>query len=210
MAAEEADIVAEWQQLAMDGGEQRGMVAIFEIRPPDGPAEQHIPDQRDAQRLGDEDDMTRGMARAVQHGEILAGDLHPVTFHQPAVRGDVAPRQIPSRRRLFQPIEQDLVAPVRPLDRHGGTLCRGQGGAQLIRAGGVVGMAMGEQDALDRDLELAQRGEDSVDLSPWINDNAPHCPIIPQHGAVLLEGGDRDDGGLEGHGGGVLLCSAGP
>ena len=51
---------------------------------------------------------------------------------------------------------------------------------------------MGEQDALDGDAGLVDGGEDAVHVAAGIDNQSEFGRVIPQDGAVLLEGGDRD------------------
>src|SRR5688572_2884241 len=58
----------------------------------------------------------------------------------------------------------------------------------------MVDMAMGEQDLLDRDAMLGG-GVEPVEVPTGIDKCAEHRLRAPQQGAVLLQRGDRDDGG---------------
>ena len=60
--------------------------------------------------------MPRRMARAVQHTEVLAGDLYDLAFGKPPVRRDAGQaRDAVLRRLVWDGVEQGLVIPVRPL-----------------------------------------------------------------------------------------------
>ena len=193
MAAEELDVVAEREQLAADRGNQRRVVAIGEVGAPDRALEQHVAHQRDAERGRDEDDMPRRVARAMQHGEFLAGDRDGLAFLEPAVGRDGLAFHPVARALLGQAGEEELIGAVRPLDRHAERLC------EFRRRAGMVEMAMGEQDALHRHPGLADRRLDAVGIAAGVDHHALLRLVVPDEGAVLLEGRDRDDGGGDAH-----------
>ena len=64
----------------------------------------------------------------------------------------------------------------------------------------MVHMPMRQQNRLDRELHLLNRGQNAVDIAARVDDHALAGLRIPPERAVLLEGGDGDDRGLQGHG----------
>jgi len=80
---------------------------------------------------------------------------------------------------------------LRPLDR------QSQLARQLRRAAGMVDMAVGEQDLLDGDSRLLDGIQDHRNVAAGIDDGT-HLPLIViNERAILLEGSDGDDEGLE-------------
>ena len=71
---------------------------------------------------------------------------------------------------------------LRPLDRHA------ESRASFAVPPGVVDVAVGDEDLLDRDAELGDRGEDAVEVAARSTTAAPSC-VAPQDAAVLLERG---------------------
>ena len=64
-------------------------------------------------------------------------------------------------------------------------------------AAGMIDVAVGQQDALDRDAELAHRVEDPIDVAAGIDHRAPLAGIVEDDRAVLQERGDGNDRGLQ-------------
>src|SRR4029077_14412426 len=69
VAADEADIVAERQQLFLDRVDQRGVAAAGQLGPSDRAVEQDVADMGEAQFLVEEHDAARRMAGAMQDVE---------------------------------------------------------------------------------------------------------------------------------------------
>jgi hypothetical protein len=67
--------------------------------------------------------------------------------------------------------------------------------AERFHAAGMVEMAVGQPDCLQRQGLAAQRGDDAVGVATGVDHDGAEGLLIPQDGAVLLERGDRDDGG---------------
>ena len=77
------------------------MIAVREIRAADGVPEQDVANQRELQRTAGEYDMAWRMARAMQHVEFPAADLHRIAFLQPAIGQHVAHADQPEMRCLL-------------------------------------------------------------------------------------------------------------
>src|SRR5690606_13234393 len=71
VAADEGDIFSARQELGLDGGDQRFMVAAGQIGTPDGAAKQDIADMGEALLVIQIDDVPGRMARAMQHFEFV-------------------------------------------------------------------------------------------------------------------------------------------
>jgi hypothetical protein len=82
---------------------------------------------------------------------------------------------------------------VRPLDRNAEVLL------QLRRAAGVVDMAVGQQDLLDRDAGLLNRAEDARKIAAGIDHGAALRRVVEDERTVLLKERDRNDGGTKRH-----------
>src|SRR5215475_6581402 len=90
MAADEADIVPERQELLGDRLDKRGVAAAGQVGAPDRAVEQHITDMGEAQFLIDVDDAARRMAGAVQDVESEIADSDLLAFLEIAVGIEVA------------------------------------------------------------------------------------------------------------------------
>src|SRR5690606_7198816 len=91
-------------------------------------------------------------------------------------------------------LDQEKIAAVRTLD--GNLQPRGQ----FARSGGMIEMAMGEKNLLQRDACFLDRLHDPVEIAARIGDGAAHGFVIPEKGAVLLERRDGENRGFETHG----------
>jgi hypothetical protein len=78
---------------------------------------------------------------------------------------------------------------MRPLDRHAEAL------AQLVGSGRVVDVSVREQDLLDVDALLPNRRLDPIEVAAGVDHGPDFGGVVPDQGAVLLEGRDRDDPG---------------
>ena len=88
-------------------------------------------------------------------------------------------------------VEQEQVLAVRAFDGNAELL------PQLGRSAGMVDVAMGEQDLLDRDAALADGIEDRGHVAAGIDDGAHLSRLVEDQRAVLLEGRHGNDEGLE-------------
>jgi len=104
----------------------------------------------------DEDEMAGGVAGAVQDVEGDGAELELVALGKEAVGADVAGvLDAEARACGFEVVEEEGVALVGAFEGDAGQRVAEGGGAA-----GVVDVAVGEQDALDRELELLDGGED--------------------------------------------------
>src|SRR5581483_12071263 len=90
VAADEADIVAERQQLVLDRRDQRGVAAAWQVGAADRAIEQHVADMGKAHLPVEIDHAARRMAGAMQDIEGERADLNLFAFLQPAVGREVA------------------------------------------------------------------------------------------------------------------------
>src|ERR1700733_12682747 len=90
VAADEADIVAERQQLVLDRPDQRCMIAAGKVGSSDRAVEQHVADMRKAHLLVEEHHAAGRMARTMQDVEAQFADRGLVAFSEPAVRREIA------------------------------------------------------------------------------------------------------------------------
>ena len=75
----------------------------------------------------------------------------------------------------------------------------------LGRAAGVVEVAVGDPDCVQRQALLRHRAQQGVDRAARIDDGGLHGLAAPDEGAVLLQRRDREDGDADGGGGGWLM-----
>ena len=68
---------------------------------------------------------------------------------------------------------------------------------QFHRAAGMVDMAMRDPDRAGGDRIVLQHRQHLVDIAAGIDDDAVPVVHVEQDGAVLLEGRDRHDAGVE-------------
>src|SRR3981081_2500652 len=90
VAADEVDIVAEWQQFSCDRLDQRGVTAAGQIGASDRAAEQHVADMRETQFLIVEHNTSRRMAGAMQDVEGQFADGNLLAFIEPAIGPEIA------------------------------------------------------------------------------------------------------------------------
>ncbi len=89
--------------------------------------------------------------------------------------------------------DQKAVFPVRAFDGDAELL------RQIRRAARMVDMAMGQHDLLDLHILFGDGGLNTLDFAAGIDHGGLFGVLAPEHGAVLLEGGDGDDDGFHGH-----------
>src|SRR3954464_6782081 len=90
VAADEADVIAERQQLVLDRTDQGGMAAAGQVGAADRAVEQDVADMREAQAPIEKDDAAGRVAGAVQDLEGQLADADRVAFLEPAVGREVA------------------------------------------------------------------------------------------------------------------------
>src|SRR5215468_7252649 len=90
MAADEADVVTERQELCLDRTDQLGVAAAGQIGAADRAGEQDVADMGETQLVAEEHDRARRMAGAVIDVEGEIADLDLLAFVEPAVRSEIA------------------------------------------------------------------------------------------------------------------------
>src|ERR1700730_631727 len=119
VATDEGDVVAERQKLVLDRGQQGCVVAAHNVGAPHRAAKQYVAHGGEAIIPVDEGDTAGRMARAMQYVERQVADLDPVAVIEPAIRrGDTNPVHAELEATGGQPVEQELVGPMRTLDRN--------------------------------------------------------------------------------------------
>jgi hypothetical protein len=93
-------------------------------------------------------------------------------------------------------VDPEAVGLVRPLDGHAGAA------RELGGGGGVVEVAVGDEDALERQALVVEHLLHALEVAARVHDRRTAGALAPEDGAVLLERGDGDDGDL--HGGGIM------
>src|SRR4051794_3260706 len=194
VAAEEGDFVRKRHELHLDRRDEGGVIAADDVGATDGTAEQHVADDGEGLAARDEDDAAGRVPRAVQDVEGKLADRDRVALVEPAVRRNVSRLDhAVLAPALDELIEQELVVPVRALDRHAEPLL------ELGRAAGVIDMAMGQKNLLGRDAGLLDRGKDAREIAARIDDRGAVARVAPEDRAVLLERRHGDDGGAQRH-----------
>ena len=142
----------------------------------------------------EENDMSRRMPGAMPDIEGEPGKLHLVAILQPAVRTKGAEgAETVFGGLVGQGLDEKEVVFMRPLD--GDTEFPGE-----VSCGrGMVEMTMRQQDLLDCDPQFRGSLLDTVEISAGIADRSAHVVVVPEQRAVLLEGRDGKNSGLESH-----------
>ena len=70
--------------------------------------------------------------------------------------------------------EEPVIVAMRPDDLDAGAL------GELGRPAGMIDMAMGQEDAVERNPHLAHRTQDVVDIAAGVDDDAMHGLRRPQ------------------------------
>jgi hypothetical protein len=70
---------------------------------------------------------------------------------------------------------------------------------QFRRTAGVIHMAMRQQDAVNADARFGNGAFNLRNIAARVYHHAALGVLIPDQGAILLEGGHGDDGGGKGH-----------
>src|SRR5690606_35196065 len=168
VARHEGDVIAQRPQLAGDGGDQVGVVAAREIRPADRAAEQHVADLGEARLAVEEHYMARGVARTVDNLPGRLAEGRRVAVAQPAV-GDEAARlgQAVGLALGLDAVDPELVVGMRPLDRDAGA------GLQLGRGAGVIQVAVGDPDAVQRQAAPLDLAQHLIKAAARVDDGGP-------------------------------------
>ena len=85
MAGDEAHVIAQWEEFLPNAADQGGVVPLGKIGTPDGPLEEHVPHLGQAFAGVVEDQVSRGVAGAVQHLKALLAEAHLVPLVEPAI-----------------------------------------------------------------------------------------------------------------------------
>jgi hypothetical protein len=102
------------------------------------------------------------------------------------------------RCSLGQAIDPELVRWVWPDDGQTAQLL-----GQIGRARGMVQVTVGDPDLLKLEFVRLNRRQNQVQITPRVNHSRLARLVVPDQGAVLLEGRDRDGLVLQ-HGG--IIC----
>src|SRR5262249_1134701 len=129
VAADEDEVVAERDELRLDGLNERGVIPVGEVGAADGAAEEHVANERKAVRRVNEAHRARRVAGAVQHREAGTGSAHLVALLKPAIGRDVASQEPHGKTLGSQAVEQELIGDVRTLDGDAAELLLQFGGA---------------------------------------------------------------------------------
>ena len=189
MTGNEGDIVAQGEQAFLDRSEQGFVIATREIRPSNRALEQDVSDLGQPARCVEEDDMTRGVARAMQYVKHDLTKRHLIAILQPARRRKTAHiRKAKHFALLRHAIDPELVFRMRSFDRHPGLLGQGRNPA------GMINMAVRHQNFGQGQLFVGQDSPNTLNVTARINHGRlPRC-LTPENSAVLLEGGNGNDG----------------
>ena len=188
MARNEFDIVTQRPESSGDRVYQRRMVSAREIRAAYRTGEKYITYQREPSGFVKENDMARGVPRAMAYLERGAAELYRVTILQPSIWFErLGFAETEGGRALGQLLDPETILALRPLDGHA---CAP---AQFCRTRTMVDMAMGEKDLLERRAGAFQSIEDPFEVTSRINDGGLVCSLVNQDGAILLERSDGND-----------------
>ena len=186
MTGNELDIVAEREQLFLDRGNQRGMIAAREIGTPDRSLEKHVANLRELAVSVKKHDMPRRMPRAMQNSQFDLAETHAVAVLQPARRDEGgACGKAEHATLLRHALNPERIVGMRSLDRYSRLL--GQGGGPA----GMIDVAMRDQHLAQGQAFGGQHGQDPVNIASGIDNGGLAGFFAPEHGAVLLE---RRDG----------------
>src|SRR6185503_3327495 len=193
VAWQDRQVVAEWQQLRLDAGDELLGVSIGEVGTADRVLEQRVADQREARGHVDEHQVSGRVTGDVQHVECQIADADRLAFDQPAIGFDVARvRDAEARTLSLEAREQEGVALVGSLDRDGERL------GKFGRAARMIEVAVRQKNSFRGDLELIDRAADVRDVAARIDDGCAVGGGAGDDRAILLDRRDRHDGDLEG------------
>ena len=190
MAGDEGDIIAQREELFADAGNQRVKVAARKIGAPDGAGKEHVADLRKTRFFVIKGHVPGRVAGRVQHTQGFFAHLHAVAIGQPALRRTgFHAADAEHLRLLHHAVEPEGVFFVRAFN--------GNVAAQLPDevggTAGVIQMAVGEQDALDGELERLGRGNDLGGVATGVDDCRAARFLAPNERAVLAEGCDGNN-----------------
>lgn len=189
----EADIVPEWEEPLPNRCDEVGVIAARKVGAADRALEEHVADLGDLRLAVEEDDMSGRMARTMEDFEPDFADLDLVTLLQPSVR--------PKTRHAGE--AEHLALKSQPLNEEGIVGVGANDGdvvalRDLCSGPDMIDMAVGEQDALRCQRQLADGGIDGFDVTAWVDDGGVTRLCAPEQGAVLLEGRHGEDAEVHG------------
>ena len=161
------------------------MVAARKIGAADGFVKQHVAGHQQAGFGAVKHNVAGGVAGDVQHLETVAADAQAVVFRQPLLRLESGRH----RKAVFagddgQLFEQEAVVRMRAEHRH-----RPQA-HQLVGAGGVVEMAVGEPHGFEYQAAAVDFCQKLRHVAANVGEYGFAAFVVPQQGAVLAEGGN--------------------
>ena len=131
--------------------------------------------------------MARRVARAVAHLQCVAAQCHGVAVSKPAGGLESASRREAIHgRSLCEAFDPELVTRVRADD--GQLQLLGQIGC----ACGMVHVAVGDPDLFELEVQLFDGPQQHMQIAARIDDRRLARLVVPDQGAVLLEGRDGD------------------
>ena len=148
-----------------------------------------------------EDDVARRVPRAMDDIEDEFTNRYLIAILKPAVGLERPALNAIAAPIIPEPGDPEAVLSVRPLDGHTQLLGEDSGAAAMID------MAVGHQQLLDCHAMLFRCRLESVEIAAGIDESASHRFRAPEQGAILLEGGHRDDRSLERHVGAFVHSS---
>jgi hypothetical protein len=188
MPRDELDRITEGEQAVADRVDQVPMLAAGEVRAPNGPLEQDVPDLGQTSVGIVKDDVARGVAGTVDDLQGSIADGHAIPSIQPLIGTEGRDRSETEHPRLLrQGIKQEGIINVRTQDRHPQTL------GQLGGAADVVDMTVGEEDLDGGNRLLPYQCQEATHLSARVHDGRLTSVPAPEQRAILLERSDRHD-----------------
>ena len=122
------------------------------------------------------------MSRAMENFKSMPADLDMIALVEPAVWLDVAGARDPVDFSLrFETLKQHAIGAVGTFDFDI------QFGAQIVRAAGVIDVAVGQQNFLNPCARLGNCALDDIEIPAWIDNGASLAHLIPNDRAILLE-----------------------
>ena len=93
MPRDEAEIVAQREELLLNRIEELAVIAARKVGAADGSPKEHVADLRQSIRGVDEHHMARGVSRTMQHLQAFLADLDNIALLQPLVWLEIAHRR---------------------------------------------------------------------------------------------------------------------
>jgi hypothetical protein len=168
MARHKAHIISQGKQTLFDGAQELSMIPTREICSPDRPREKDVSDKGQALTQVKKHHVSRCVAGAMQHLQGLFTNHYGIAVFKPPVRGKGVQcgkaKHLALNRQLVDP---KGVVSVGPLNGHAKAV------SQALGLSAMVDMAMGEQNLLHHDIELAGTGLEVINISTRINKGSP-------------------------------------